>query len=43
MARERNLRLTLDKESNFYIYGNYEIEKGDYLFTLQNVIGKKLS
>jgi hypothetical protein len=36
-----NLRLIYDKESNFYIYGNYEIEKGDYLFTLQNVIGKK--
>ncbi len=36
-----NLRLIYDKLDNFYIYGNYEIEKGDYLFTLQNVIGKK--
>lgn len=36
-----NLRMIYDKLDNFYIYGNYEVEKGDYLFTLQNVIGKK--
>jgi hypothetical protein len=36
-----NLRFIYDKESDFYIYGSYMIEKGDYMFVLQNVINKK--
>jgi hypothetical protein len=36
-----NLRMVYDKQENFNMYGNYIIDKGDYLFTLQNVIGKK--
>lgn len=34
------LRMVYDPQGNFTIFGNYTIEKGDYLFTLQNVIGK---
>ena len=36
-----NLRFIYDKESDFYIYGDYMIEKGDYMFVLQNVINRK--
>ncbi|GET31789.1 DUF490 domain-containing protein [Prolixibacter bellariivorans] len=36
-----NLRLVYDREGNFRVYGDYVVEKGDYLFTLQNVINKK--
>jgi len=36
-----NLRFIYDKEGDFYIYGNYVIEKGDYMFVLQNVINRK--
>jgi hypothetical protein len=36
-----NLRMVYDQQSNFTIFGNYTIDKGDYLFTLQNVIGKR--
>ena len=36
-----NLRMEYDQQNNFTIFGNYTIDKGDYLFTLQNVIGKK--
>jgi len=35
------LRMVYDKLGNFTMFGNYTIDKGDYLFTLQNVIGKK--
>jgi hypothetical protein len=35
-----NLRLTLDEGGNFNIFGSYYIGKGDYLFTLQNIINK---
>lgn len=35
-----NLRMVYDRLGVFSIFGNYTIEKGDYLFTLQNVIGK---
>jgi len=35
------LRMVYDKLGNFTMFGNYTIYKGDYLFTLQNVIGKK--
>ncbi len=36
-----NLRMVYDQQDNFTMFGNYTIDKGDYLFTLQNVIGKK--
>lgn len=36
-----NLRLVLTPNGDFSIFGNYIISKGDYLFTLQNVINKK--
>jgi hypothetical protein len=36
-----NLRMVYDKQDNFTMFGNYTISKGDYLFVLQNVIGKK--
>ena len=35
-----NLRLTLDEGGNFNIFGSYDITKGDYLFTLQNILNK---
>lgn len=36
-----NLRFIYDKQSDFYIFGNYVIDKGDYMFVLQNVINRK--
>jgi len=36
-----NLRFIYDKESDFYIYGDYVIDRGDYMFVLQNVITRK--
>lgn len=38
-----DLRFIYDKEGDFYIYGDYEIEKGDYMFVLQNVIQRKFT
>ncbi len=35
-----NLRFILDEGGNFNIYGSYFITRGDYLFTLQNIINK---
>lgn len=35
------LRFNYDKEGNFFIYGDYRILKGDYMFTLQNVLVRK--
>lgn len=36
-----NLRVEIDPEFNINMYGEYQVERGDYLFTLQNVINKK--
>lgn len=36
-----NFRMVYDHFGNFNMYGNYTVYKGDYMFTLQNVIGKK--
>jgi hypothetical protein len=36
-----NLRLEVTEAGDFNIYGDYLINEGDYLFTLQNVINKK--
>ncbi len=36
-----NLKVEIPKNGSTTIYGNYEIERGNYLFTLQNVINKR--
>lgn len=36
-----NLRFALGKDNELDIFGEYKIEKGDYLFTLSNLINKK--
>lgn len=38
-----SLRLDINTSGNFNMYGDYTIEKGDYLFTLQNLINKKFN
>ncbi len=40
---EGYLLFGIDKEGNITLSGNYTVEKGDYLFTLQNVINKRFS
>ena len=36
-----NLRMTLDQTNGFRMFGDVELIRGDYLFTLQNVINKR--
>ena len=36
-----NLQIDVDKDFNIVMYGDYTVSRGDYLFTLQNVINKK--
>lgn len=36
-----NLQLEVTEAGEFNMYGDYFIEKGEYLFTLQNIINKK--
>jgi len=36
-----NLNMKISTAGNFVMYGDFTIEKGDYLLTLQNVINKK--
>jgi hypothetical protein len=38
-----SLKLDINTAGNFNMYGTYTIEKGDYLFTLQNLINKKFT
>ncbi|MEQ8624585.1 MAG: translocation/assembly module TamB domain-containing protein [Vicingaceae bacterium] len=38
---EGSLNLEINTLGNFNIYGQYVVEKGDYLFTLQNVVNKR--
>ncbi|PLX11462.1 MAG: hypothetical protein C0597_15050, partial [Marinilabiliales bacterium] len=38
---EGNLTMEMDGNNDFKMYGDFNIEEGDYLFTLQNVINKK--
>ncbi len=38
-----NLRLEITPTGDFNMFGDYTIESGDYLFTLQNVINKKFT
>ncbi len=37
-----NIRLELNPVGEFKMYGSYQIEEGEYLFTLQNIINKRL-
>jgi hypothetical protein len=34
------IRMLYDRQDNFSIYGKYIIDRGDYLFTMQNVLNK---
>ncbi len=36
-----NLRIKIDKTGSVFFYGEYAIEEGDYMFTLQNLINKR--
>jgi hypothetical protein len=36
-----DLQINIDPQFNITLYGVYQVEQGDYLFTLQNVINKK--
>ncbi|MGE5394064.1 MAG: translocation/assembly module TamB domain-containing protein [Candidatus Saccharibacteria bacterium] len=36
-----DLQLNIDNNNDLTMYGQYTVEQGDYLFTLQNVINKK--
>jgi hypothetical protein len=36
-----NMQVRVDKNFNIELYGNYIIEDGDYLFTLQNLVNKR--
>ena len=38
---EGDLRLEVRSDGTFYIYGDYQIQDGEYLFTLQNIINKR--
>lgn len=38
-----NLDMKISTAGDFIMFGEYTIEKGDYLFTLQNIINKKLT
>jgi hypothetical protein len=37
-----NIQLIIDPQGQFQMFGDYVIESGEYLFTLQNIINKKL-
>ena len=36
-----NIKLNISSKGDFKMYGDYVIDNGDYLFTLQNIINKK--
>ncbi|MCE3278539.1 MAG: hypothetical protein K0S44_730 [Bacteroidetes bacterium] len=38
---EGNIKLQISSRGEFKMYGDYVIENGDYLFTLQNIINKR--
>ncbi len=37
-----NLKMEYTSDEEFYMYGEVEIVRGDYLFTLENILNKKL-
>jgi len=36
-----NMQIGIDKDFNIAMYGDYTVTRGDYLFSLQNIISKK--
>jgi len=40
---EGDLKMEIGTDNDFKMYGDFTIEEGDYLFTLQNVINKKFN
>ncbi|MBN2743079.1 MAG: translocation/assembly module TamB domain-containing protein [Marinilabiliaceae bacterium] len=42
-AGKGDLQMKIDTKGKFSMYGDYVIEDGDYLFSLQNLINKKFS
>ncbi len=38
---EGDIKMEINSDNDFKMYGDFNIEEGDYLFTLQNVINKK--
>ncbi len=42
-GKSEKINIKLDTKGKFTMQGNYEITKGDYLFTLQNIINKKFT
>ncbi len=38
-----NISMEINTAGNFHMYGNYKIKEGEYLFTLKNVINKRLT
>ncbi len=42
-GNSEKINLTLDTKGRFTMTGSYVISKGDYLFTLQNIINKKFT
>lgn len=38
---EGNIKLNINTNGEFKMYGDYIVEEGDYLFTLQNIINKR--
>ncbi len=36
-----DIKMEIDKQGSFFMYGDYTIQEGDYLFTLQNLINKR--
>jgi hypothetical protein len=38
---EGKLNISMNKKGEFKIYGDYVIDEGDYLFTLQNILNKR--
>ncbi len=37
-----DLQVKMDKDGDLQVYGKYQIDEGEYLFTLKNLINKKL-
>ncbi len=37
------INIIYDKDENLFLYGKYVIEKGNYLFTMQNILNKRFS
>ncbi len=38
-----DLRIRIDKTGSVFFYGEYTIEEGDYMFTLQNLLNKRFT